>query len=159
MARCLYLFRYGRQLRPSPFFPTAMTTATPSTAPSTAEQKKAAKAEKQRLNRLNNGLGDLCHALGADLFYLRERVEQTRRSLVHFPEQAPTQAVAEFLTGLDALLAQAEQLGATQGKQATAALSEHLFPGRAARQAERDEQDWRDRSTSQNEQYAGYSRA
>lgn len=128
---------------------------------STEDQNKGRqKAEKKRMKQLvgtmSQAFSDVQNLLGET----RQRLVVARQAVAAFDGEtdAPTEAMRAFLADLDLVLQKAEHLSDSKGQDAEQAICEHYFPGRAAKWAAEDEEQFQDRRTAQSEQYAGYSR-
>ena len=122
------------------------------------EQKARRKEEKKRFNKqlatLGQGFDNLTHAI----YGAQDRVAEARKAGQCMEGmEAPTQALSDYLNALDALLAQGMEMAQEQGQPAQEAAAEHLFPGRAAKWAAQDEQNYHDARYAQQERYAGYT--
>ena len=123
---------------------------------SKADQKARRKAEKKRHNKLLETLGHGLDNVREVIYGAQHRVAEARKAVKGLEgTTAPTQALSDYLNALEALLAQGMEMAQEQGISAQESVAEHFFPGRAAKWAERDEQDYQDQRYAQQERHMG----
>lgn len=119
------------------------------------EQKARRKAEKKRHNKLLETLGHGLDKLTQAVWGAQDRIAEARKAVSGLEGFAPTQALSDYLTELERLLAKGAEMDREQGKPAQDAAAEHLFPGRAAKWAAEDEERNNDRRYAQAERNFG----
>ncbi|MDF7815280.1 hypothetical protein [Hymenobacter sp. YC55] len=119
------------------------------------EKNTRRKADKKRHNKQLETLGHGLDNVREVMYGVQHRVAEARKAVNVLDAGAPTQPLNDYLTALEGLLAQGMELCQQQGKTAEEAVAEHFFPGRAAKWAARDEQNYQDDRYAQQERNFG----